>query len=205
MLFTWNLLVYNIVHGLWKVKVKVTSDSLWPQGLYSPWNSPGQNTGVGSLSLSPGDQSSQPRDWSQVSRIAGKFLYQLSHTGSPRTLEWVAYPFSSRSFQPSNQTAISCIAGRFFTDWAIWETLYLSLKEHLSKSRSNSHLWESSKANLPGGKNLHQVSPPYAFHRPPSLMHKKGQFLLYSQYFPVTFKELTVIELRKINDGPLNF
>ena len=26
-------------------------DSLWPRGLYSPWNSPGQNTGVGSLSL----------------------------------------------------------------------------------------------------------------------------------------------------------
>ena len=30
----------------------VVSDSLQPHGLYSPWNSPGQNTGVGS---SPGD------------------------------------------------------------------------------------------------------------------------------------------------------
>ena len=29
------------------------SDSLGPHGLYSPWNSPGQNTGVGSRS--PGD------------------------------------------------------------------------------------------------------------------------------------------------------
>ena len=27
----------------------VVSDSLWPHGLYSPWNSPGQNTRVGSL------------------------------------------------------------------------------------------------------------------------------------------------------------
>jgi len=27
------------------------SDSLQPHGLYSPWNSPGQNTGMGSLSL----------------------------------------------------------------------------------------------------------------------------------------------------------
>ena len=27
------------------------SDSLWPHGFYSPWNSPGQNTGVSSLSL----------------------------------------------------------------------------------------------------------------------------------------------------------
>ena len=30
------------------------SNSLGPRGLYSPWNSPGQNTGVGSLSLLQG-------------------------------------------------------------------------------------------------------------------------------------------------------
>ena len=29
----------------------VASDSLQPHGLYSQWNSPGQNTGVGSCSL----------------------------------------------------------------------------------------------------------------------------------------------------------
>ena len=29
----------------------VVSNSLRPRGLYSPWNYPGQNTGVGSLSL----------------------------------------------------------------------------------------------------------------------------------------------------------
>ena len=33
----------------------VMSDSLPPHGLYSPWNSPGQNTGVGSLFLLQGD------------------------------------------------------------------------------------------------------------------------------------------------------
>ena len=33
----------------------VVSDSLWPHELYSPWNSLGQNTGVGSLSLLLGD------------------------------------------------------------------------------------------------------------------------------------------------------
>ena len=32
----------------------VVSDFVWPHGLYSPWNSPGQNTGVGSLSLLQG-------------------------------------------------------------------------------------------------------------------------------------------------------
>ena len=29
-----------------------------------------------------------------------KILYQLSHKGSPRILEWVAIPFSRESFQP---------------------------------------------------------------------------------------------------------
>ena len=40
--------------------------------LLCPWNSPGQNTGVGSHSFSRG--SSQPRDWTQVSCIAGDFF-----------------------------------------------------------------------------------------------------------------------------------
>ena len=48
-------------------------------------------------------------------------LYQLSHKGSPRIMEWVAYPFSSRSSQPRNRTRVSCIEGGFFTNWAIRE------------------------------------------------------------------------------------
>ena len=50
-------------------------------------------------------------------------LYQLSHKGSPRILEWVAYPFSSRSSQPRNRTRVSCIAGEFFTNWAMRDAL----------------------------------------------------------------------------------
>ena len=34
----------------WSESRSVVSDSLWPHGLYSPWNSPDQYTGVGSLS-----------------------------------------------------------------------------------------------------------------------------------------------------------
>ena len=41
-----------------------------------------------------------------------QILYQLSHQGSRRILEWVAYPFSSRSSQPRKWTGVSCIAGR---------------------------------------------------------------------------------------------
>ena len=43
-------------------------------------------------------------------------LYQLNHKGSPRILEWVAYPFSSRSSLPRNQTQVFNIAGGFFTN-----------------------------------------------------------------------------------------
>ena len=61
----------------------VVSDSLRPLELYSPWNSPGQNTGVGSLSLLhrifPIQESSQ--DLLHCRRI----LYQLSSQGSPES------------------------------------------------------------------------------------------------------------------------
>ena len=95
----------------------VMSNSLPPHGLYCLWNSPGQNTGVGSLSLLQGifpTQGSNPG-----LPHCRQILYQLSHKGSPRILEWVAHPFSSGSSWPRNQTRVSCIAGEFFTNWAI--------------------------------------------------------------------------------------
>ena len=49
--------------------------------------------------------------------------------GIPQAIivEWVAFPFSSWSSQPRNQTMVSCIAGRFFTSWATREALFLFL------------------------------------------------------------------------------
>ena len=94
----------------------VESDSLRPHGLYSPWNSPGQNTEVDSLSLLQGIF---PTQGSNPGLLHCRWiLYQLSHKGSPRILEWVAYPFSRGSSQHKNWTGVSCIAGGFFTSWA---------------------------------------------------------------------------------------
>ena len=60
---------------------------------YSPWNSLGQNTGVGNLSLL---QEIFPTQGSNPGLLHCRgILYQLSHKGSPRILEWVADPFSS--------------------------------------------------------------------------------------------------------------
>ena len=93
----------------------VMSNSLWPHGLYSPWNSPGQNTGVGSLSLLQGIFSTQGLNPGLLH--CRQILYQLSHKGSPRIPEWVAYTFSSGSSWPKNRTGVSCLPGRFFTNW----------------------------------------------------------------------------------------
>ena len=42
-----------------------------------------------------------------------------------RILEWVTFLFSSGSSPPRNRTRVSCIAGRFFTNWAMREALFL--------------------------------------------------------------------------------
>ena len=49
---------------------------LRPHGLYSLWNSPGQNTEWVAIPFSRG--SSQPRDRTQVSCIAGRFFTSLA-------------------------------------------------------------------------------------------------------------------------------
>ena len=65
---------------------------LQPAWLLCPWNSPGQNTGVGSHSLLQGIF---PAQGSNAGLLHCRWiLYSLSHQGSPRILEWVAYPFS---------------------------------------------------------------------------------------------------------------
>ena len=76
------------------------SDCLWHHGPYSPWNSPGQNTGVSSLSLLQGIFPTQGSNPGLLH--CRRILYQLSHKGSPRILEWVPYPFSRGSSCPRN-------------------------------------------------------------------------------------------------------
>ena len=58
----------------------VVSDSLKPHGLLIPWNSPGQNTGVGTLSLLQGIFPTQGLNLGLPH--CRRILYQLSHKGS---------------------------------------------------------------------------------------------------------------------------
>ena len=71
----------------WSQSRSVVSDCLRPQGLYSPWSSPGQNTGVRSLFLLQGIFPTQGSN--QDLPHCRQVLYQLScvgnqcHLGSP--------------------------------------------------------------------------------------------------------------------------
>ena len=85
----------------------VVSDSLRTHELYNPWNSPGQNTGVGSLSLLQGIFPTQGLNPGLLH--CRQIFYQLSHKGSPWILEWGAHPFSRGSSQPRYRTGVSCI------------------------------------------------------------------------------------------------
>ena len=118
----------------------VVSDSV------TTWNSPGQKAGVGSHSLLQGIfpiQGSNPG-----LPHCRQILCQLSHKGSPRILKWTAYPLSSGSWQPRNQTGVSCIAGGFFTNECIRgspDNVYIL---------SNSFFSLPSKMDQPGAHSL---------------------------------------------------
>ena len=122
----------NLLNAImkWSESHSVMFDFLQAHRLYSPWNSPGQNKGVGSLSLLQGIFPTQG------SLLHCRWiLYQLSHKGSPRTLEWVAYPFSRGSSRPqeSNWGLLHC--RWIFTNWAL-----CSNKERTIKNQENQQL-----------------------------------------------------------------
>ena len=99
--------------------LSVMSDSLQPMDCIL--NSPGQNTLVGSCPLLQGifpTQESNP-GLPHCRRI----LYQLSHQGSPRILEWIAYPFSRGSSWSRDWTQVSRIVGKHFNLWATREAM----------------------------------------------------------------------------------
>ena len=79
----------------------VMSDSLRPHRLYGPWNSPGQNTGVGGLSLLQGNLPNpgiEPRS----STLRADSLPAEPQV-KPKNTGVVAYPFSRGSSLPTQE------------------------------------------------------------------------------------------------------
>ena len=113
-------------------------------------NSPGQNTGVVSCSLSRGIF---PTQGSHPSLLhCRQILYCLSHQENPRILDWVAYPFSREYSQPGNQTGVSCIAVKFSTSWATREAMF---NNQLSSNKEESSFWGVAFVHFHGVKHPH--------------------------------------------------
>ena len=71
----------------------VLSDSATPWTIYSPWNSPGQNTRVNTLSLLQQIFPTQELNWGLLH--CRQILYQLSYQGSPKSPELLIYFFNN--------------------------------------------------------------------------------------------------------------
>ena len=86
----------------------VVSDSLRPHGLYSPRNSPGQNTGVGNLSLLQGIFPTQESNKSLLH--CRQILYQLGHQGKSKNTGVGSLSLLQRIFltQESNRALLNC-------------------------------------------------------------------------------------------------
>ena len=97
----------------------VLSDSFWSHGLYKPWNFPGQNTGVGSLTLLQGiflNSGVKPRSPTlQVDSLPTEPQGKPKNTavGSLSLLQGI-FPT-----QESNWGLLCC--RQFFSNWAIRE------------------------------------------------------------------------------------
>ena len=131
-------------------------NSLWPHGLQPirllcPWDFPGKDTGVGCHFLLQGLFPTQGSNPGLLH--CRQILYRLSYKGSPwkwkwsRSVQWtVPYqaslsmgfsrqgywsglPFSSPGDLPSPgiEPQVSCTAGRFFTDCATREALFMTI------------------------------------------------------------------------------
>ena len=92
----------------------VVSNSLHPHGLYSPWNSSGQDTRVGSLSLlqgnlpNPGVEPRSPTLWADS--LPGESQKKPKNTGVGSLF------LLQRIFPTQESNRVSCIAGGFFTN-----------------------------------------------------------------------------------------
>ena len=94
----------------------VLSNSLQPDGLYSPWNSPGLNTGAGSLSILQGIFPTQG-----LNPGLPHCRWILYQQGKPKNTGMGCLSLLQWIFLTRNWTGVSCIAGRFFTNWAMRE------------------------------------------------------------------------------------
>ena len=138
------------------------------------WDSPGQITGVGSLSFlqrifpTQGSNPGLPN--------CRRILYQLSHKGSPRILEWVAYPFSSGSSDPGIKPGSPALKADsfFFIIHFNWRLITLQYCSGFLPYIDMNQSW------------VYMCSPSWSPLPPPSPSHPSGSSQCTSPEYPVS-------------------
>ena len=112
------------------------SDYLWPHGLY-PRNSPGQNTGVGSLSLLQGSLLTQGPNPDLLH--CRWILYQLIYEGTPTSGSFQMSQLFTSGDQIIGVSASTSVLQRYIQDWfPLRWTVWISLQsKELSEVFSN--------------------------------------------------------------------
>ena len=149
----WTGLPCPPLWGLPNPRIKPRSPTLQVDSLPTEPQGKPSYTGMGSLSLLQGVFPTQ--ELNQGLLHYSWILYQLSYQGSPiytyihvyiyisvcvcvcvcvylhiLRRSW-SYPLLKGSSRPRNRTGASCIAGSFFTNWAIREALYIYIHIYL--------------------------------------------------------------------------
>ena len=127
-----------------------------PHGLYSPWNSPDQNIGVGSLSLL--QRIFQTQGLNPRLLRGGRILYSLSHKVSQRLLEWVAYPFSSGSSRPRDEPG-SPACRQILYQLSYERNIFRDLQKYLEPGRCTLQHWDSTHSHCHRDKFSQQAHP----------------------------------------------
>ena len=201
-----------------KVKVAQSSNSLWPHGLYSPWNSPGQNTGVGSLSLLQGtipmqrlNPDSLPAEppgkpnwgsWDKTAVCQNNAIYSLA----PKTVVWVPTALMSpgsllemqnlRPFpRPLESDSLILTSWGDSSDPEVWGAQVQRTFQHDSEQIGN-------QETMGGRKNSEQVvvgilfvmTPEYTAFHPGN---ERGEMLQGFDWSIWSCHILTIFELRK--------
>ena len=144
-----------------KVKVAQSCPTLQPHRLYNPWDSPGQNTGVGSLSLlqevfpTQGLNPGLPH--------CRQILYQLSHKGRIKRKQKNTGRISYRLQILCWLGEIKCLTKTVLWVWTAWHDWYYSVMvNHLNQ-------WKASERNVVVKRNLdwflHLFQPLNRWHR----------------------------------------
>ena len=129
---------------------------LWPHGLYSPWNSPGHNTGVSSLSFLQGIFPTLGS--TQVSHVAGRFFTSWATRKAQMCVYWSLQPW------------VLCYLSAFICEFTVQEFLFQS--QHFSRlayksarcqipypnaEKEKNHMllqWETKSGKLKWAKNM---------------------------------------------------